>query len=95
MYARVLVIKAAPSKRAEVEALADKAFTIMKALPGFISVHFVISADEEKYGSFSLWESEEAALAAGESIKPQLGDAMENLVSAPPTLEVFEVYKPG
>ncbi len=95
MYARVLVLKAAPSKRAEVEALADQAFAIMKSLPGFISVHFVISAEEDKYGSFSLWESEEAALAAGESIKSQLTGAMEDLVSAPPTLEVFEVYKPG
>ena len=95
MYARVLVIKAAPSKRAEVEALADQAFAIMKSLPGFVSVHFVISADEDKYGSFSLWESEEAALAAGESIKSQIAGAMEDVVSAPPTLEVFEVYKPG
>jgi heme-degrading monooxygenase HmoA len=95
MYARVLVLKAAPSKRAEVEALADQAFAIMKSLPGFISVHFVISAAEDKYGSFSLWESQETALAAGESIKSKIAGAMEDVLSAPPTIEVFEVYKPG
>ncbi|MCP4766802.1 MAG: hypothetical protein GY875_11090 [Gammaproteobacteria bacterium] len=95
MYARVLVIKAESSRRAEVEALADKAFAIMKTLPGFISVHFVISEDEDKYGSFSLWESQDAALAAGDTIKPQLAGALQGLASAPPTMEVFEVYKPG
>jgi len=95
MYARILVLKAEPSRRAEVEALADQAFAIMKTLPGFISVHFVISAEEDKYGSFSLWESEEAALAAGDSIQSQLAGTMHDLVSAQPTVEVFEVYKPG
>jgi len=95
MYARVSVLKAEPSCRAEVEALADQAFAIMKTLPGFISVHFVISAEEDKFGSFSLWESEEAATAAGESVQSQLAGAMQDLASAPPTLEIFEVYKPG
>jgi len=95
MYARVLVLKAEPSQRTEVEALSNQAFAIMKTLPGFISVHFVISAEEDKYGSFSLWESKEAALAAGDSLQSQLAGAMQGLASAPPTMEVFEVYKPG
>jgi len=95
MFARVLVLKAEPSRRAEVEALADQAFAIMKSLPGFISVHFVISADQDKYGSFSLWESEESASTAGEAVQSQLADAMQGLAAAQPTIEVFEVYKPG
>jgi len=95
MYARVIVLKTAPGKRAEVETLADQAFAIMKSLPGFISVHFVTSEDNNKHGSFSLWESKEEALAAGESIRSQMAGGMEELVSAPPTLEIFEVYKPG
>ncbi len=95
MYARVLVLRAEPSKRPEVEALSNQAFAIMKTLPGFISVHFVISAEEDKYGSFSLWESKEAALAAGDSLQSQLAGAMQGLGSSPPTMEVFEVHKPG
>jgi len=95
MYARVLVLKAEPSRRAEVEALSNQAFAIMKTLPGFISVHFVISADEDKYGSFSLWESKEAALAAGDSLQSQLAGTMQGLATVPPTMEVLEVYKPG
>lgn len=95
MYARVLVLKAEPSQRTEVEALSNQAFAIMKTLPGFISVHFVISTEENKYGSFSLWESKETALAAGDSLKSQLAGAMQGLGSAPPTMEVFEVHKPG
>lgn len=95
MYARVVVLKAEPSQRAEVEALADQVFAIMKTLPGFISVHFVISADEDKYGSFSLWESQETALAASDSVQSHLTGAMQDLATDQPTLEVFEVYKPG
>ncbi len=95
MYARVLVLRADPGRRAEVEALADQAFAIVKTLPGFISIHFVVSAEEDKYGSFSLWESKETALAAGESIQAQLAGTIQDLASAPPTVETFEVYKPG
>ncbi len=95
MYARVLVLKANPGDRAEVEALADQAFAIMKTQPGFISIHFVISADESTYGSFSLWETEEAANAAGDSVQSRLAGAMQALATAQPTIEVFEVYKPG
>jgi heme-degrading monooxygenase HmoA len=95
MYARALVLRAEPSRRAEVEALADQAYAMMKTLPGFISVHFVISADESKYGSFSLWESKETADDAGESIQAKLAEAMQGLATEQPTIEVFEVYKPG
>ena len=95
MYARFFTFKADSGQRSEVEALADHVFGFMKSLPGFISVHFVISADEDKYGSFSLWESQEAALAAGDSLQSQLAGTLQGLASAPPTMEVFEVYKPG
>ena len=46
MYARFLKFSTDPGKRSEVEALADKAFTIARQQQGFICIHFIISLDE-------------------------------------------------
>ena len=95
MYARFLTFKAGPDRRPEVEALADQVFEFVKSQQGFISIHFVIAEDENEFGSFSLWESRDDAVAAGESIRSEIGAALENLASEAPKIEVYEVYKPG
>jgi len=95
MYARFLKFNADPSKRSEVEALADRAFAIAKQQQGFISIHFIISSDESEYGSFSLWESENDAEAGGTAIRSETATTLEELVSTPPMIDVYEVYKPG
>jgi heme-degrading monooxygenase HmoA len=95
MYARFLKFNADPSRRSEVEALADEAFAIAKKQQGFISIHIVVSSDESEYGSFSLWESENDAEAGGSAIRSETGATLQELASAPPTIDVYEVYKPG
>ena len=95
MYARFFKFQAAPSRRPEVEALADQVFEFAKSQQGFISIHFVITEGETEFGSFSLWESKDDAVAAGESIRSKIGGTLQNLASAPPEVEVYEVYKPG
>ncbi len=95
MYARFFTFKAGPDQRPEVEALADQVFGFVKSQQGFISIHFVISEDENEFGSFSLWESKDDAVAAGESIRSEIGGTLQNLVSEAPRVEVYEVYKPG
>lgn len=95
MYARFLTFKAGSDRRPEVEALADQVFELAKSQQGFISIHFVISQDENEFGSFSLWESKDNAMAAGESIRSEVGEALQNLASETPEIEVYEVYKPG
>ena len=94
MYARFLKFNADPSKRSEVEALANHAFAIAKQQQGFISIHFVISSDEREYGSFSLWESKNDAEAGGSAIRSETAATLEELASAPPMINVYEVYKP-
>ena len=94
MYARHFTFKAKPEARSEIEAVADQMFAFMKTLQGFISVHFLISADETTYGSFSLWESKKDALSAAESVGTKAGEVLKVLVSEPPTQQIFEVYKP-
>ena len=94
MYARYLAFKASPGSRSEVEALADQVFGFMKSLQGFVSAHFLVSEDENEYGSFSLWGSRQDAESAGESVRSKTREALEKLAVEPPTQRVFEVYKP-
>jgi len=95
MYARFLKFNTDPSRRSEVEALADRAFAIAKQQQGFISIHFVISSDESEYGSLSLWESENDAETGGSAIRSEIAEKLQGLATAPPTVDIYEVYKPG
>ena len=95
MYARLLKFNTEPSRRSEVEAVADKACEIAKQQQGFISIHFIISSNASEYGSFSLWESMDDAEAGGDAIRSQIGAKLQELAKAPPSLDVYEVYKPG
>lgn len=95
MYARFLKFSTDPSKRSEVEAVADKAFAIAKQQQGFISIHFVISSDEITYGSFSLWETKYDADTGGASIRSQLSATLQEIATAPPSTDTYEVYKPS
>jgi heme-degrading monooxygenase HmoA len=95
MCARFLKFSTDPSKRSEVEAVADKAFAIAKQQQGFISIHFIISSDESTYGSFSLWESKDDAETGGAEIRSQLDAQLREIATAPPSLDVYEIYKPG
>ena len=95
MYVRLLKFNTDPSRRSEVEAVADRAFEIAKQQQGFICIHFIISSDETEYGSFSLWESMDNAEAGGDAIRSQTGATPQELAAAPPTIDVYEIYKPG
>ncbi len=95
MYARFLKFSTDPGKRSEVEAIADKAFAIAKQQQGFISIHFVISSDESTYGSFSLWESKDDAETGGAAISAQVSATIQEIATAPPSLDIYEIYKPG
>ena len=95
MYARLLKFNTDPNRRSEVEALADRVFALAKEQKGFISIHFIISADESEYGSFSLWESENDAETGGSAIRSEVVETLQGIATAPPTIDVYEVYKPG
>jgi len=95
MYARLVKFNTDPNRRSEVEALADRVFALAKKQKGFISIHFIISSDESEYGSFSLWESENDAETGGSAIRSELAETLQGIATAPPTIDVYEVYKPG
>ena len=93
MYARHLSFKSTPEKRAEVEALADRAYELMKSMSGFVTAHFLISDDETTYGSFSLWESKDDADAASSQFREKTMPVVEKLATGAPTVSTYEVYK--
>ncbi len=95
MYVRFLKFNTNPRRRSEVEAVSDRAFAIARQQQGFISIHFVISSDESEYGSFSLWEQKDDAETGGGAIRSQLEATLQDLATAPPTIDVYEIYKPG
>jgi len=94
MYARQFKFKAKPGVRPDVEALADQMFAYIKTLKGFVSAHFLSSEQDSEYGTFSLWESKEDAVSAGELLLAKSGEGLRPLVAEPPTHKIFEVYKP-
>ena len=66
----------------------------MKSLQGFISVHFLVSEDETRYSSFSLWEPKSDAEAAGAVISEKTAGPLHELAAEPPELQLYEIYKP-
>ena len=95
MYARQLVFKSSSQRRGEIEKLADQAFAFMKTLKGFISVHFLVSDDETRYSSFSLWETKGDAEAGGAAISEKTAGTLKKLALEPPEFTLYEVYKPN
>jgi quinol monooxygenase YgiN len=94
MYARYFTFSSTPENRKAIEDMANEAYSHTKSLNGFLSATYVISEDELEYGSFSVWESKEAAEAAGASIREKFMSAIGELATAPPEVVVMEVYDP-
>ena len=95
MYARHISIKSTPENLPKMEALADKVFEYLKTLDGFVSAHFLISADHSEYGTISLWETKEHAESAGESLQAMTKESLQEVAIEAPVIKMFEVYKPG
>jgi heme-degrading monooxygenase HmoA len=94
MYARVLSFQSVPEKRKAIEAMANDLYAFTKSLNGFVHVTYMVSDDEREYSSVSLWESREAAVAAGEAIREKSAAVLGGLASAPPKVVINEVYDP-
>ena len=95
MYARYFTFKSTPENRKRIEAMADQIYGFTKSLKGFSEARYLVSEDECTYGSVTLWDSKEDAVAAGARILEQLGNKLQGLATEPPEIAVFEVYDPG
>jgi heme-degrading monooxygenase HmoA len=94
MYARLVIFKGGPGQRATIEQLVDQFDPLYRAQTGFQNL-FIIGDDcTGEYGSFSVWESREAADAANAVIAPQLQQALTDKLQGPPSRWFFEVLEP-
>ena len=94
MYASLTLFKTMPGKRAEAEAVAGKAYPVMKGMKGFKSVVYFGDPDTNEYGAFYTWETKEDSDAAYDLIKPKLQEMLGPLVVEPPVRKVYEVVEP-
>lgn len=94
MYVREFSFQSTPDKRPAIEALADTMFKFTKTLNGFISAHYLVSEDEKRYLSFTMWFTKDDAESAGEILGEKLGNALDDIAIAPPEILVSEVYHP-
>ena len=94
MYARYFTFPSTPDKRSSIETLADGIYAFTRTQPGFVSATYLVSQDQAHYGSLTLWESQEAAEAAGETIRAAIGDKLDGVATAPPEVAIMEVYEP-
>lgn len=90
MYARFSVISTGPRMRPKMEKLADRLAAQLKTTNGFRSITFVMDEASGDYGSFSVWDSREAAEAANAAINARVAKLFEGML----TPWIFEVYEP-
>ena len=67
---------------------------MMKQMPGFVSVTFVIDEEANEYGGIAFWETKENAQAAMEQTGAKLDEALAGSVIGPLRRTVYEVYEP-
>ena len=97
MYARLTLHMARMEMRAESEHVADQMAGLLKGQEGLKSIIFIRDFANGEVGTFSVWESKEAALAADAA----LGSQIRQIVAAsgthldqPAVRREFDVYEP-
>jgi len=91
MYARLTTFPLRPGSRAEVEEGNADWAALLVVQPGFRRCLFYFTAEEDQFGSFSLWDSREHAEAVGPALGAALGQSMGPVVQGPPTTTIVEI----
>ncbi len=96
MYARLNTLQLDPASHDQMLKLADQFAPIFRRQRGFRSVTFLADEARGEYGSFSLWDTREAAEAASEAMRQELQQAMGRAGLQPQGAlapRLFEVYE--
>ena len=95
MHARLTTFNMGAGKRDVATSMADEALKMSKGMDGFVSATYLI-LDEAAgdYGSLTVWETEDAANAAAETLRPWLAEKLGPDMTAPPVIRMAEVYVP-
>lgn len=93
MYVGKTMFTMPPGKRPEMEQLADRMLPMMKQMPGYVSIMFVVNEETNEYGGIALWETKENAEAAMSRTAPKMDEAVGGLAIGPIRRDVYEVYE--
>ena len=94
MYVRLVQFTLGPGARSTAEKLADEFVPIIRAQQGCHTCNFISDDENGDYGIVVLWDSKEDANAATAIISPRLQPALAEVVKAPPSIRLYEVYEP-
>lgn len=97
MHARLTLHKARMDRRVEAERTADEMARLFRGQPGLKHIFFLIDSHNEEIGTFSVWESKEAAETVLAIVGPQvrkIADAAGTRVGERVPPREFEVYEP-
>jgi hypothetical protein len=81
-----------PGMRSVAEKMCRQREPVFKSHKGLKSVTFVGDGASGEYGGFSTWERKEDADAHLALTRPNLQEALKDMVKEPPTTKVFEVF---
>jgi heme-degrading monooxygenase HmoA len=95
MYASLSTFNFGPGMRSTGEKMADQFAPVMKSMKGFKEEIYFADVEGGEYSCLTMWETKEDATAAHEMAAPKVKEAMANILKAPPTWKVFEVYEPN
>jgi len=93
MYVTLTTFSYKPGMREAVEKVADNQFTASQDMKGLKSMTYFINPEENGFGSFIIWDSKADAEAAWAIVGPKIQETMSDILTAPPTRSVYEVYK--
>ena len=93
MYARMTTWRLGAENRSTMERLADEAFRRVRGMDGFRSATYMADDAAGEYIGLTVWESKEAADAAGQASAEQLRRIAADL-GQQPEVRTFEVYEP-
>jgi heme-degrading monooxygenase HmoA len=94
MFARLVTFSLEPGNGPATERLANEHDPIIRRLPGFVSLAFLHDDAQNRYGSFSVWQTRGEAEAVGSVAALQVKDALKSSIKGRPAVAVYEVYAP-
>ncbi|MDW7650537.1 MAG: antibiotic biosynthesis monooxygenase [Bacillota bacterium] len=94
MVVSLVMFNLGKGKKSAAEDLADQFAMLHKNFKGLKSLTFFSDENTGDYGSFSIWESQEALDAAVANYGFDLHEALSAVATAPPTIKTFAVYEP-
>ena len=91
MYARLTTFPLRPGSRVAVEEGIEQWVRLLATQPGHRRSAFYFTEGEDQFGSFSVWDSREAAEAVTRALGVATLQSMASVMQGPPTTQIVEI----